>query len=373
MRVPVALTAEQRAEHDDLTPGIARLVARATKRPLTQPEFLQLMQLLTSQRMICNGLALSRFTELFTELAGRTASDALLATLASPKLAELRELVRNLAVAQGRKVVIFSQWRRMLELAHWAVRDLLAEAGQRSVFFSGGESQDQRTRNVEAFHEDQSTRVFFATDAGGVGLNLQRAASTLINLELPWNPAVLEQRIGRIHRHGQKRPIEVYNLVSEEGIESRIAQLVEEKRAVFNGLFDGTTDEVKPGAAGSFLARIERLIEPAPAASTTTAPNPADEEAAEDEPEPSAAAAPPPALALPPSALPPAALPPAALPPVAPPAEDGLAGLLAQVTVRPSGPSRVTIEAPVEVARQLSAMMAAMAQLLAKVAEDPEA
>ena len=143
-----------------------------------------------------------------------------------------------------------------------------AEAGLRAVFFSGGESQDQRARNVEAFHEDESTRVFFATDAGGVGLNLQRAASTLVNLELPWNPAMLEQRIGRIHRHGQTRPIEVYNLVSEEGIESRIAQLVEDKRAVFRGLFDGTTDEVRPGAAGSFLARVERLIEPDAAAST---------------------------------------------------------------------------------------------------------
>jgi hypothetical protein len=66
----------------------------------------------------------------------------------------------------------------------------------------------------------------FLSDAGGVGLNLQKAASACINLELPWNPAVLEQRIGRIHRLGQKRPIDVYNLVSEGSIESRIAGLV---------------------------------------------------------------------------------------------------------------------------------------------------
>jgi hypothetical protein len=105
--------------------------------------------------------------------------------------------------------------------------------------------------------------VLFATDAGGVGLNLQRAASACINIELPWNPAVLEQRIGRIHRLGQRRPIDVYNLASEPGIESRIADLVGSKQALFAGLFDGTTDEVVFERSGSFLARVEHLAEPA--------------------------------------------------------------------------------------------------------------
>ena len=79
--------------------------------------------------------------------------------------------------------------------------------------------------------------MMFLSDAGGVGLNLQRAASCCIHLELPWNPAVLEQRIGRIYRLGQSLPIDVYNLVSEEGIEGRIAGLIARKRAVFSGLF----------------------------------------------------------------------------------------------------------------------------------------
>jgi hypothetical protein len=69
------------------------------------------------------------------------------------------------------------------------------------------------------------------------------------------NPAVLEQRIGRIHRLGQRRPIDVYNLVSEPGIESRIADLVGSKKAFFAGLFDGTTDEVAFERSGSFLSR----------------------------------------------------------------------------------------------------------------------
>ena len=151
----------------------------------------------------------------------------------------------------------------MLRLAHWAMRDLLAREGVRPAFFTGEEGQKRRTQNIVEFHDDPACRVLFATDAGGVGLNLQRAASACINLELPWNPAVLEQRIGRIYRLGQSRPIDVYNLVSEPGIESRIADLVGSKQAFFTGLFDGTTDEVAFERSGSFLSRIERVVAPA--------------------------------------------------------------------------------------------------------------
>jgi hypothetical protein len=100
----------------------------------------------------------------------------------------------------------------------------------------------------------------FLTDAGGVGLNLQRAASACINLELAWNPAVLEQRIGRIYRLGQKRAIDVYNLVSEQGIEAHIATLVASKRALFDGLFDGTSDAVQYSGGASFLDGLGGLL-----------------------------------------------------------------------------------------------------------------
>jgi superfamily II DNA or RNA helicase len=265
-RVPVVLTPEQHQAHDDLSQTIARLIQVSKKRPLTHAEFLRLMSLLTMQRLICNGIALFEFEEVWPAIS-RTSrpNDAVLARLASPKLVELRELLGNLAVEQQRKVIVFSQWRRMLQLAHWAVSDLLARASVRAVFFSGQESQKRRTHNIVDFHDDPKTRVMFATDAGGVGLNLQRAASCCINVELPWNPAVLEQRIGRIYRLGQKHPIEVYNLVSEEGIESRICDLVGNKKALFTGLFDGTSDQVDFARAGSFLARVESVIEPPPA------------------------------------------------------------------------------------------------------------
>jgi hypothetical protein len=75
---------------------------------------------------------------------------------------------------------------------------------------------------------------------------------------------VLEQRIGRIYRLGQKHPIDVFNLVSEAGIESRIAELIGTKQALFSGLFDGTTDEIRFDGASSFLTRVERLLDPGP-------------------------------------------------------------------------------------------------------------
>ena len=98
-------------------------------------------------------------------------------------------------------MVVFSQWRRMLRLAHWVTRDQLAREGVRAAFFTGEEGQKRRTQNIVDFHDDPACRVLFATDAGGVGLNLQRAASACINIELPWNPAVLEQLLNHKDPH----------------------------------------------------------------------------------------------------------------------------------------------------------------------------
>jgi hypothetical protein len=263
-RIPVEMTAEQVEEHDALNVPIAQLLGRAHQRPLTQAEFLRLMTLLTTQRIISNGLAQLRFEDLWPDLSRIAApTESTLRGLASPKLLELRELIGQLVLTQARKVVVFSQWRRMLRLAHWATRDALAREGVRAAFFTGEEGQKRRTQNIVDFHDDPSCRVLFATDAGGVGLNLQRAASACINIELPWNPAVLEQRIGRIYRLGQRRPIDVYHLVGEPGIESRIADVVGSKKALFTGLFDGTTDEVTFRHSGSFLSRLERIVTPA--------------------------------------------------------------------------------------------------------------
>ncbi len=257
--IPVDLTEEQREAHADLSLPIARLASIARRRPLLPAEFLRLMSLMLTQRVIANGMAQLNFETTWPTISQRVATAKLVESLASPKLLEFRELIANLALLQKRKVVVFSQFRRMLQLSAWAVSDVLAPAGLRTLFFTGQESPKRRTQNLVDFHDDKRAAVLFLTDAGGVGLNLQKAASACINLDLPWNPAVLEQRIGRIHRLGQKFPIDVYNLVSRNSIEERIAALVSDKRALFKGLFDGDTNELKFERSGSLLQLLEQI------------------------------------------------------------------------------------------------------------------
>jgi hypothetical protein len=362
-RVPIEMTTEQMEEHDALNLPIAQILARSKRRPLTQGEFLRLMTLLTTQRIIANGLAQLRFEEIWADLSRmERPSESTLRGLSTPKLLELRELIGQIALTQGRKVVVFSQWRRMLRLAHWATREELTRAGVRAAFFTGDEGQKRRTQNLVEFHDDPAVRVLFATDAGGVGLNLQRAASACINIELPWNPAVLEQRIGRIYRLGQTRPIDVYNLVSEPGIESRIADIVGSKRALFTGLFDGTTDEVTFERSGSFLSKIERIV--TPAIERATSASDADTQEAEDgsaEREIDAMVA-----AGDESRDAPAA---AEAPQLAPDVQRLFSGLTVQRTAR----GGLVIEAPPETASTLAALFSGMAQLLQAAAVAPPA
>lgn len=350
--VPVPLTAEQQVAHDELSLPIARLVAEARRRPLSQPQFLRLMSLLTQQRILCNGVAQRDFEEVWPSLASeRRVTDTGLARLGAPKLAELRERLAAIAVEQGRKVVVFSQWRRMLKLAAWATKDLLGDAGARAVFFTGEETQRRRTENLVAFHDDPTVRVLFATDAGGVGLNLQRAASCCIHLDLPWNPAVLEQRIGRVHRFGQTRAVDVYALVAEGGIEARIAGLIDDKKALFRGLFDGTSDAVEFAQAGSFLSRIERLIERPEVPTLDESDDGAAEVLTEAEDATPVGAAP--ALATPEARAAEAAI-----------SRESLGALLAGVELRPLPDGRVSIEAPPAAAAALATLLRSFASML---------
>ncbi|MEK7838193.1 MAG: hypothetical protein AAB328_09455, partial [candidate division NC10 bacterium] len=111
-RIPLEMTAEQVEEHDALNQPIAQILARGKRRPLTQAEFLRLMSLLTTQRIIANGLAQLRFEEIWPDLSRLPQpTEATLKGLASPKLLELRELIGQIVLDQERKVVVFSQWR----------------------------------------------------------------------------------------------------------------------------------------------------------------------------------------------------------------------------------------------------------------------
>jgi helicase-like protein len=116
--------------------------------------------------------------------------------------------------------------------------------------------------------------VFLSTDSGGVGLNLQNA-SVVINCDLPWNPAKLEQRIARAWRKNQTRPVTVLNLIAEDTIEHRMLGTLAAKRGLADGVLDriGDLREIKLKRGGqAFLSKLELMIAPFPPASAKQSP-----------------------------------------------------------------------------------------------------
>jgi len=157
----------------------------------------------------------------------------------SPKLQEFREILTELAIEENRKVVVFSEYERMTYLAGEELREL----GIGFVSLHGGVPSRQRGALIEKFRNDPACKVFLSTDAGGVGLNLQ-TASAVVNFEPPWNPARLEQRIGRVHRLGQSRPVHVIHMLTSDSIEERVWETLRLKKSLFAGVFDSPTGEV---------------------------------------------------------------------------------------------------------------------------------
>jgi superfamily II DNA/RNA helicase len=155
--------------------------------------------------------------------------------------------------------VVFSQWVGTHEL----LVNRLESSKRDYVLFHGGIPGRKRRDLIKQFKNDPECRVFLSTDAGGVGLNLQNA-STVINMDLPWNPAVLEQRIGRIHRLGQHRPVRVVNFVAQGTIEHGMLSLLSFKQSLFSGVLDKGKDEVFLG--GTRLKRFMDSIDKATSA-----------------------------------------------------------------------------------------------------------
>jgi hypothetical protein len=125
----------------------------------------------------------------------------------------------------------------------------LKKMGLGFVSLHGGVPSRNRGALMEKFRCDAECKIFLSTDAGGVGLNLQ-AASAVINFEPPWNPARLEQRIGRVHRMGQAHPVHVVHLLTRGSIEERVWETLKLKKSLFAGVFDSPTGEVDFAALG---------------------------------------------------------------------------------------------------------------------------
>jgi len=248
-QLDVPLTKLQRDVHDDAVDSARRIAAIRHRRPLTPSEKLRLLQSLQRARMVCDSLGLVDKE-----------------TVGSPKLDELRRLLDENVVGTRRKVVVFSEWERMTAAAADVARDL----GLGVLRLHGGVPSSKRGDLIQRFETDDRAQVFLSTDAGGVGLNLQ-CASLLINLDLPWNPAVLEQRIARIHRLGQTETAHVLLLVAENSYESAVGTLLKGKAELFAASVGDESDEdVVALGGGTLQAALATLDEEPERASPET-------------------------------------------------------------------------------------------------------
>ncbi len=174
----------------------------------------------------------------------------------SPKLAELINVLEDFAAEGKRKAVIFSEWERMIRMAAEEARKL--DLGYELL--CGRVPTKKRGALLDRFRDDPNCRLLFSTDAGGVGLNLQ-CADTVINLELPFNPARLDQRIARVHRLGQKRPVHVLLLISERSIETGIEQGLVRKKELFQEVLSEDATATELDSAPGLLRSIRPVLE----------------------------------------------------------------------------------------------------------------
>ena len=234
----VPMTEQQLDAHHDLKLHAARLVSKWHRQHfLSELDRRQLLLTLQQMRMVCDSLYVldenSRYDTKVEEVmnildeCGVTVNGERPTSTDSP------------AVETATKVVIFSQWERMTRL----VAQELEQSGVEFVYLHGNVPARERNERVEAFQQDPQIRVFLSTDAGSTGLNLQ-VANVVINLDLPWNTAILEQRIGRLHRIGQQRGVEVINLISAGTIEEDMLSRLRFKASLFEGVLDGGEDAV---------------------------------------------------------------------------------------------------------------------------------
>jgi superfamily II DNA/RNA helicase len=236
----VPMTKEQMSIHEEYKQSVANLVYKWRKMHfLTEKDRQRLLQFLSMMRMVCDSTYI---------LDQKSRCDT--------KIAETMSILQSVFDNGDEKVVIFSQWERMTRLIAYE----LDKMGVGYEYLHGGVPSAKRRDLISNFTDDPESRVFLSTDAGSTGLNLQ-AGSIMINLDLPWNPAVLEQRIARIYRLGQERNVQVINLVARDTIEESMLGKLRFKTAMFEGVLDNGEDTIFLGNETKFTTMMDTLGE----------------------------------------------------------------------------------------------------------------
>jgi len=211
---------EQRAIYDDVKHGLADSLSWEEWRELDVKNLLvQLMRL----REICDSPRM-HFPD----------------KKPSPKERELIVVLKEQVEQRNGQAIVFTQWTRMAEL----LEEEIKEAGLAVAYLHGGVDLARRSELVDEFQRGKY-HVFLSTDAGGLGLNLQ-AASLIVNFDLPFNPAKVEQRVGRAHRLGQEEPVNVLNLLMSRSVEENLVRILARRQKLFEDIFSAWDEGEKP-------------------------------------------------------------------------------------------------------------------------------
>lgn len=234
----VAMSEEQSTRYEEYKMRVARILAFAKRRCLTKEEHEKLQKFLAAMRMMCDSPYIM--------------DDS---CKVSPKIGELENVLEDLLVDGATKILIFSEWERMLQL----VRELVQRKGIDFAWHTGLVPQQKRRQEINRFKKDENCRLFLSTDSGSIGLNLQ-AANVVINMDLPWTPAKLEQRIARAWRKHQTRSVNIINLISEDTIEHRMLDVLSKKTELATAVLEGTTTTYSTKQS-SIIQRLEDLMQ----------------------------------------------------------------------------------------------------------------
>jgi len=239
----LTLHPRQRSMHASYRQSIASILAKKFK---TKFDWDKIMMALTQMRRVSNSTYLIQNN-----------------TNHSSKLNELKYILQyQLDIRNSdQKIIIFSEWLDSLYL----IERVLDELDVKYIKLTGKVPVAKRGALIDEFTVNEACKVFLSTDAGGTGLNLQ-IADTVINFEIPWNPAKRNQRIGRINRIGQrKNNLLVIDLICQDSIELRIASGLALKQNLFDGVLNAenyvdTVDFTEEGRA-QFMEELRTYIE----------------------------------------------------------------------------------------------------------------
>ncbi len=207
----------------------------------TSPIFSHAFSMITLQKEMCSSkeataLTLTKMKERCTNAEERKEIEKVITTVMNVERNAKAEKAYEIIQKANDKVIIFTEY----EASQVYLQSYLYSKGITSVPFNGRFSKSKRDWMKQLF--EQKAQVLIATESGSEGINLQ-FCNHVINYDLPWNPMKLEQRIGRVHRIGQKENVHVYNLAIQDTVEDHILNLLYEKIDVFERVV-GELDDI---------------------------------------------------------------------------------------------------------------------------------